>query len=42
MPEQPFQPDAESISSGTESDKTANNGVTESGMAGGKLPRNEA
>jgi hypothetical protein len=42
MPEQAFQPDAESISSGTKGDNAANNGVTESGIAGGKLPRNEA
>jgi hypothetical protein len=42
MPEQAFQPDAERISSGTEGDGAADNGVTESGIAGGKLPRNEA
>jgi hypothetical protein len=38
MPEQALQPDPGSISSGTEN----GDGVTESGIAGGKLPRNEA
>ena len=42
MAEQPLQADAEQISSGTEGDKPAKNDVTESGIAGGKLPRNEA
>jgi hypothetical protein len=42
MAEQPLQAESGQISSGTESDEPAKNDVTESRMAGGKLPRNEA
>jgi hypothetical protein len=42
MPQPVLQPDAERISSGTERDDSMENRVTESGIAGGKLPQNEA
>jgi hypothetical protein len=42
MPEQPLEADAGGNSPDTEIDKASDESVTESGIAGGKLPRNEA